>query len=1146
MAMDVSNRYRISLDDKYTADQGRIYLSGVQALVRLPMVQRRLDRAAGLNTSGFVSGYRGSPLGTYDRELWAAKQHLDKESVVFQPGLNEDLAATSVWGSQQVGLSPGATCDGVFAIWYAKSPGVDRSGDVLKHANAAGTAPLGGVLAIAGDDHACKSASLPSQSDYAFLDASIPVLHPANVAEVLRFGMIGWAMSRATGLWVGMKALADTMDSSAAVDLFGAAPRIIRPGDGPTDVSIRWPDSPLEQERRLFEVRLPAAITFGRVNGLNHVIADPGDSRRRLMILAVGKSRLDVIQALAMLGIGLEALDELGIGFCAIGMPWPLDPSFIRDHCAGAAEVLVVEEKRPLVEDQVARIFFTIDASRRPALVGKVDAHGKPLLSPRAAFTADHLARAIGERLTALGLADRIAPRLAALGNMARDTEPALAKRLPYFCSGCPHNRSTVVPDGSRALAGIGCHYMAQWMDRATTTFTQMGGEGASWIGQAPFTSTKHVFVNLGDGTYAHSGLLAIRAAIAAGVTMTYKILYNDAVAMTGGQAAEGGFSVAQIARQLAAEGVGHIRIVAEEPERHRGEVMPPGVLIDPRGRLESVQRTLRETKGVSVLIYDQVCAAEKRRRRKRGQLADAGKRIVINEAVCEGCGDCGRQSNCVSIVPLETEFGRKRQVDQTTCNQDATCVEGFCPSFVTIEGGIPRRSGADVAQLPEVRAPAVDLGRSANLLVGGIGGTGIVTVGAILGMAAHLDGRGVSVMDQIGLAQKGGEVTTHIRIAASPEGLGPVRFAPGEADTLIGCDLVVASSPEVLSLLSEGAVAIINDHVVMTGEFTADPDVVFPDTLMKRRIESYSEATFPDLFELATRLLGDAVGANMMALGLAWQKGRIPVTEESILRAIELNGVAIAMNKTAFAWGRAIGNPDPMVARRPAPAAAAPASTLESIVEIRAAELARYQSDGLARRFRALVARAADAENGVLPGSTELAEAVARAFHKLLAYKDEYEVARLHTETGFLARLAQDYDGGTVVFHLAPPLFARRDPVTGHPQKMRVGHWVVPAFKILARLKFLRGTWADPFGYTAERRLERRMIDEYETLLLSRIAPDLAAENHALAIEIARLPLSIRGFGHVKAAAERDASRHLAILLNRWSSYPVTQTVAE
>jgi indolepyruvate ferredoxin oxidoreductase len=1137
MTMDAASRFSISLDDKYTADQGRIYLTGVQALVRLPMVQRRVDRATGLNTAGFVSGYRGSPLGTYDRELWAAKQHLDRENIVFQPGLNEDLAATSVWGSQQVGLSPGANCDGVFAIWYAKSPGVDRSGDVLKHANAAGTAPSGGVLAIAGDDHACKSASLPSQSDYAFLDASIPVLHPADIAEVLRFGMIGWAMSRATGLWVGMKALADTMDSSAVVDLSSVTPLISRPMDAPTDVSIRWPDSPLEQERRLFDIRLPAAIAFGRANGLNRVITDPGAGRRRLMILAVGKSRLDVTQALAMLGIDRRAMDEFGIGFGAIGMPWPLDPNFVRDTCAGAAEVLVIEEKRPLVEDQVARILFTIDADQRPMLAGKVDQRGQPLLSPRAAFTADHLARVIGDRLAGLGFADQMAPRLAMLRGMARDPEPALARRLPYFCSGCPHNRSTVVPDGSRALAGIGCHYMAQWMDRATTTFTQMGGEGASWIGQAPFTSTKHVFVNLGDGTYAHSGLLAIRAAIAAGVTITYKILYNDAVAMTGGQVAEGGFSVAQIARQLAAEGVRDIRIVAEDPARHRGEDIPPGVVIDPRDSLEAVQRALRQTKGVSVLIYDQVCAAEKRRRRKRGQLADAGKRIVINAAVCEGCGDCGTKSNCLSIVPLETEFGRKRSVDQTTCNQDATCVEGFCPSFVTVEGGIPRKPAADSAQPPAVDAPALDLARSANLVAGGIGGTGIVTVGAILGMAAHLDGRGVSVMDQIGLAQKGGEVTTHIRIVQNPGALGPVRFAPREADTLIGCDLAVASSPEVLSLLAEGAVAIVNDHVVMTGEFTSQPDIVFPDAEMKRRIERCSGATFADLSQLATALLGDAVGANMMALGIAWQKGRVPVTEAAILRAIELNHVAVAMNKRAFAWGRAIGNdPEAIIARMPASAATAPATTLEGIVEIRSAELARYQNEGLAKRFRILVAKTAAAESAVIPGSTELAETVARAFHKLLAYKDEYEVARLHVETGFLARLAREFDGGTLAFHLAPPLFARRDPITGHPRKIRLGPWIVPVFRGLARLKFLRGTWADPFGYTAERRAERRMIDEYETLIASRVLPALTAKNLAQAIEIARLPLSIRGFGHIKAAAERDASSRLTGLLHRWS----------
>jgi indolepyruvate ferredoxin oxidoreductase len=1145
--MDGSTGSGISLDDKYVADAGRIYLTGVQALVRLPMVQRRIDRAAGLTTAGFISGYRGSPLGTYDRELWAAKRFLDQDDIVFQPGLNEDLAATSVWGSQQVGLSPGATRDGVFAIWYAKSPGVDRSGDALKHANAAGTAARGGVLAIAGDDHACKSASLPSQSDYAFLDASIPVLHPANVAEVLRFGVIGWAMSRATGLWVGMKALADTMDSAAVVDLRDTTPTIVRPADLPPDVSIRWPDSPLEQERRLFDVRLPAAIAFGRANGLNRSLADPSMGRRRLTILAVGKSRLDVIQALAMIDLGPERWEELGIGLCAIGMPWPLDPDFIREQCADAAEVLVIEEKRPLVEDQVARILLTLDAARRPQLVGKIDHHGKPLLSPRAAFTADHLARVIAQRLQGLGLDDALAPRLARLRDVRRDTETALVKRLPYFCSGCPHNRSTVVPDGSRALAGIGCHYMAQWMDRDTTTFAQMGGEGASWIGLAPFTSTGHVFVNLGDGTYAHSGLLAIRAAIAAGVTMTYKILYNDAVAMTGGQTAEGGFSVAQIARQLAAEGVRDIRIVAEQPERHRGEEMPSGVTVDPRDRLEAVQRELRETRGVSVLIYDQVCAAEKRRRRKRGQMPDAGKRIVINEAVCEGCGDCGRQSNCVSIVPLETEFGRKRQIDQTSCNQDTTCVEGFCPSFVTIEGGLPRKAAADKAIAPSSPVPVIDFGHSARLIVGGIGGTGIVTIGAILGMAAHLDGRGVSIMDQIGLAQKGGEVTTHIRIAASPDLLGPVRLAPGEAETLIGCDIAVASSPEVLSLLSNGAVAVINERVVMTGDFTANPDSVFPDTLMKRRIESYAEATFTDLSALATRLLGDAVGANMMALGMAWQKARVPLTEASILRAIELNAAAVAMNKAAFAWGRAfVGDPG-IIERHSLAIATSPlATTFEDIVDVRADELGRYQNAELAARFRTLVSQTAKAECGMRPGSTVLAETVARGFHQLLAYKDEYEVARLHVESGFLDRLARQFDGGAVAFHLAPPLFAKLDPVSGYPRKMRVGSWVVPVFRILARLKFLRGTWADPFGYAAERQSERRMIDDYETLIVSRVIPELTDGNHVLAVEIAGLPLAIRGFGHVKTASEEQASARLAILLDRWPGDTHAQIAAE
>jgi indolepyruvate ferredoxin oxidoreductase len=1144
--MAVAEFSDISLDDKYVRDDGRIYLTGVQALVRLPLMQRRLDRAAGLNTAGFVSGYRGSPLGTFDRELWAAKRHLDRDDVVFQPGLNEDLAATSVWGSQQLGLSPGATRDGVFSIWYAKSPGVDRSGDVLKHANAAGTARFGGVLAIAGDDHACKSASLPSQSDYAFLDASIPVLQPANVAEVLRFGILGWAMSRASGVWVGMKALADTMDSAATVDLAGIASTIITPDGFPTDISIRWPDSPLEQERRLFDVRIPAAVAFGRANGLNRNLIDPGAGRRRLMIVAVGKSQPDVMQAFELLGLRTERLKELGIGLCVIGMPWPLDAEFIRAACAGAEEVLVVEEKRPLVEDQVARILFTIDADRRPRLAGKLDERGEPLLSPRAAFAVDHLALVIGQRLSGLGLEEQLADGLGRLRAATQPPETALTKRLPYYCSGCPHNRSTVVPEGSRALAGIGCHYMAQWMDRDTTTFTQMGGEGASWIGQAPFTSTPHVFVNLGDGTYAHSGLLAIRAAIAANVTITYKLLFNDAVAMTGGQAAEGGFTVAQIARQLAAEGVDKIYIVAEQPERHRGTDLPSAVVIEPRARLDATQRALRGTQGVSVLIYDQVCAAEKRRRRKRGQMPDAGKRIFINELVCEGCGDCGRKSNCVSVVPVETEFGRKRRIDQTSCNQDTTCVDGFCPSFVTVEGGTPAKRAANDLAPPAVAAPEIDLQRPANILIGGIGGTGIVTIGAIVGMAAHLDGRAASVMDQIGLAQKGGEVTSHIRIAQSVDTLGPVRFAPGEADTLIGCDIAMASNPDVMPLLATDAVAVVNDHVVMTGDFTSNPDAIFPLEQMKRRIGRAAKTTFADLAGLAVRQFGDAAGANMMALGMAWQKGRVPVSQAAIFRAIELNGAAVAMNKAAFAWGRAlVADPDTVESMLAMPDRNV-AVGLDDVVKVRAAELANYQNEALAARYRSLVLRAAKAEERAVPGSTEFAEAVARSFFKLLAYKDEYEVARLHVTSGFLARLAEDHRGGSVVFHMSPPLFAGRDPLTGHARKMRLGAWVLPLLRILSRLKFLRGTWADPFGATAERRAERRAIDDYERLIGERIIPGLVAHNRTLAAEIAGLPLAIRGYGHVKSEAMDKAGRRQAELLGRWPGDDVVQIAAE
>ncbi len=1132
---------RITLDDKYLRTSGRIYLSGVQALVRLPLMQRQRDRKTGIESAGFISGYRGSPLGTYDRELWAAKTHLKAQDITFQPGLNEDLAATSVWGTQQVGLFPGARHDGVFALWYAKAPGVDRSGDALKHANAAGTAQHGGVLAIAGDDHACKSASLPSQSDYALLDASIPVLQPANVAEVIRFGLIGWAMSRRTGLWVGMKALADTMDSAASIDVESTEPQIVFPEGLPSagEVSIRWPDAPLEQERRLFDIRLPAAIHFGRANGLNRILINAPAGGCRLMIVAVGKSAPDVRQALAMLGLRDNgALRARGIGLAVVGMPWPLDPQFAAAVAGRSQELLVVEEKRPLVEDQLARALFNLPAFMRPRLIGKIDEMGRALLTAKGAFSARQLAHVIAHRLLAFGPDEAISTQLAKIINPEPTNENrGNLKRIPTFCPGCPHNRSTVVPDGSRALAGIGCHFMAQWMDRETAAFSQMGGEGAAWIGQALFTDTRHVFVNLGDGTYAHSGLLAIRAAVAAGVTITYKILYNDAVAMTGGQPVEGAFTVPQIVAQLSAEGVAVIRVIAEEPQRYAGESLPLGVTVRPRQELEAVQRELRSLPGVTVLIYDQVCAAEKRRRRKRGRLADAGRRIVINEDVCEGCGDCGKVSNCIAVFPLETPFGRKRQIDQTSCNQDASCLEGFCPSFVTIEGGAP----VSAQEPPPVSPPPKQiLSAPTALVIAGIGGTGIVTIGAVLGMAGHLDGCGVSVLDQVGLAQKGGEVTSQVRLMPlNDEVQTPVRIAQAEADTLISCDLVVASDLRTLDLLvPEGAVAIVNTHIVPTGDFPRQPDLAYPQERMSRAIAARSSASFADLSAIATRLLGDAVGANMMALGMAWQLGRIPISARAILRAIELNNVSVEINKAAFAWGRAFAH-DPSAVDRTGERVPAPVDdTLEAAVERRVQHLVVYQDERLAMRFRNLVSRTAAAEQLVSSHSTTLAKAVARSYHKLLAIKDEYKVARLLSQPQFIDKLRR-VAAGRFAFHLAPPLLARRDPLSGHPRKMQFGGWVLPIFRTLALMKGLRGRAFDPFGWTAERRIERRLISDYETLV-ARILASLHPDNFAIAVELASLPLDIRGFGHVKAACIERAVARQKELLGRWPDFPL------
>jgi indolepyruvate ferredoxin oxidoreductase len=1148
----------VTLDDKYTLDKGRIYLTGIQALVRLPMLQRQRDAAAGLNTAGFISGYRGSPLSGLDQHLWQAKRFLEQNHVRFLPGINEDLAATAVWGSQQTNLYPDAKYDGVFALWYGKGPGVDRTGDVFKHANATGTSRHGGVLVLAGDDHAAKSSTLPHQSEYGFIDASIPVLNPAGVQDILDLGLHGWAMSRFSGCLVAFKAIAETADSSASVLIDPARIDIKMPADftlPPGGLNIRWPDyNALEIERRLRQWKLPAVHAFARANRLDRVTLD--SPQARLGIISTGKSYLDLRQALADLGIDEALAASIGLRLYKVALTWPLEPEGIRRFAAGLEDILVVEEKRPLIEQQLKEVLYGSDA--RPRIVGKEDEKGAPLLASTGELDPMQVARVVAQRIERFHTSPRIADRLAYLAAKERQLAGAKAplERIPYFCSGCPHNTSTRVPEGSRATAGIGCHYMAIWMDRDTQTYTQMGGEGVPWLGQAPFTNTPHIFANLGDGTYYHSGVLAIRAAVAAQANITYKILYNDAVAMTGGQPLEGQLTVPQITQQLAAEGVKRIVVVSDEPDKYPANAeFAAGVETFHREKLDEVQRELREVPGVSVLVYDQTCAAEKRRRRKRGQFPDPPKRAFINEAVCEGCGDCSRTSNCLSVVPVETEFGRKRAIDQSSCNKDFSCVDGFCPSFVTVHGGSLRKhhQAKDHDAIPPLPEPMrLAPSEPYNILVAGVGGTGVVTIGALIGMAAHLEGKGCSVLDMTGLAQKGGAVLSHIRIADRPEDIHAVRITTGSAHLLLGCDVVVAAAPDGLARLRDGdAWAVVNQHETITGAFTRDPDMEFPQGELARRIAAAvgrEKAEFIDATRLATALLGDAIATNLFLLGYAYQKGLIPLAGEAIERAIEMNGVAVEFNHRAFRWGRWAAIDRTSVERIAAPAperSEPPSQTLDAVIARRVDFLTAYQNAAYAARYQRLVRRALAAEQLKAPGAGGFAEAVARYFFKLMAYKDEYEVARLYTSGDFMKKLRHQFEGDfTLEFHLAPPLLAERDPTSGHLKKRRYGAWMMRAFGVLATLKFLRGTPLDPFGRSEERRTERRLIDEYEAMLDELIA-GLALDNHALAVELASLPEHIRGYGHVKLATLAAARTRQAELLAAFRSPPAPHAIA-
>ncbi len=1161
----------VTLDDKYVLESGRVYLTGTQALVRLPMMQRQRDLAAGLNTACYISGYRGSPLGGFDQALWQAKRFIKKSHIEFQPGTNEDLAATALWGTQQIHLHPGARYDGVFGMWYGKGPGVDRSGDVLKHANYAGTSRHGGIVALAGDDHMAKSSTVAHQSEPAFVSAGIPVIHAASVQEYLDWGLHAFEMSRYSGLWVGFKVLSETVDSSASVHIDPHRLEIHTPADHhlpPDGVHIRWPDDWLGQERRVYQVKIPAALAYWRANRLDRLMMGRPDAR--FGIVTVGKSYLDVRQALDELGIDEAEAERIGLAIYKVGMVWPLETEGATAFATGKREILVIEEKRPLIEQQLKDALFNMESGRRPVVVGKNDERGQHLLKSDGELSPFEIASAIVARFGLAGLGDRSKQRFEALKRRAGrqvQNESGMA-RVPYFCSGCPHNSSTKVPEGSTALAGIGCHTLAIGMERNTRTFTHMGAEGGTWVGASHFTDTPHVFQNLGDGTYFHSGYLAIRHAIASHTTITYKILYNDAVAMTGGQPHDGDVTPWRISRQVRAEGVERIALVSDDPHKYPiGTEWAPGVTFHHRDQLDEVQRELREVKGVSVLIYDQTCAAEKRRRRKRGTFPDPAKRVLINQAVCEGCGDCSTQSNCLSVTPVATEFGSKRAIDQSSCNKDFSCLNGFCPSFVTVEGGSLRKGKAgrpaaaatatDKAEpaLPPAPTLPVVADKPYGVLITGIGGTGVVTIGAIMGVAAHIEGKGVTVLDQLGMAQKGGAVISHVRLGATPEALHAVRLGAGGANLLLGCDLVVSASADALARLETGASrAIVNTHETITGEFTRHPDIAFPSHTLKLSIEAAAgpdASDFLDATGIATRLMGDSIATNMFMLGYAYQQGLIPIGHEALEKAIELNGAAVAMNTAAFRWGRRAASDRAAVEKLAAPPASVVpftriAKTLDEIVAVRIKHLADYQDAALAERYTALVDKARAAEQKCAPGQTTLAEAVARNYSKLLSYKDEYEVARLHADAAFAAQLAGQFEGDyRLKFHLAPPIFSSRDPKTGHLIKQEFGAWMLPAFRMLAKLKGLRGTRFDIFGYTQERKTERALIGQYETLV-AELLKTLSPANHALAVKLASIPEDIKGYGHIKDAHLEKAKKKEAELLHQWRNPEAMKAAAE
>ncbi len=1149
MSVDTPQLDDYKLEDRYLRESGRVFLTGTQALVRIPLMQAALDRKQGLNTAGMVSGYRGSPLGAYDQALWKAKSLLDENRIDFVPAINEDLAATIMLGTQQVETDDSRQVEGVFGLWYGKGPGVDRAGDALKHGTTYGSSPHGGVLVVAGDDHGCVSSSMPHQSDVAFMSFFMPTINPANIAEYLEFGLWGYALSRYSGCWVGFKAISETVESAASVEL-PPQPEFVTPEDFTAPESglhYRWPDLPGPQLETRIEHKLAAVQAFARANPIDRCLFNnPG---ARFGIVTTGKGHLDLLEALNLLGIDENRARDMGLDIYKVGMVWPLERRGILNFVHGKEEVLVIEEKRGIIESQIKEYMSEPDRPGEVLITGKQDESGRPLipyvgeLSPKlvAGFLAARLGRFFGTDFS---------EQLATLNTMTTAQDPGGVKRLPYFCSGCPHNTSTKVPEGSKALAGIGCHFMASWMGRNTESLIQMGGEGVNWIGKSRYTGNPHVFQNLGEGTYFHSGSMAIRQAVAAGINITYKVLFNDAVAMTGGQPVDGQISVSMIAQQVDSEGVRRVVVLSDEPEKYKGQEdqFPKDVTFHDRSELDNVQRELRDIPGCTVLIYDQTCAAEKRRRRKRKQFPDPAKRAFINHHVCEGCGDCSVQSNCLSVVPRQTELGRKRKIDQSSCNKDFSCVNGFCPSFVTIEGGQLRKSrGMDTGSvltrklidIPEPDLPAMT--GTYDLLVGGVGGTGVVTVGQLVTMAAHLESRGASVLDFTGFAQKGGTVLSYVRMAPSPDALHQVRISNGQADAVIACDLVVASSQKALSVLRPNHTRVVaNEAELPTADYVLYRDA---DMQADKRLDLIRNAVGDDHFScldasgIAEKLMGDTVFSNVMMLGFAWQKGLLPLSLAALVKAIELNGVAIERNKEAFGWGRvAAVAPDAITdlldtsKSRLMELKSEP--TLDQLIKTRYQHLVNYQSKRWADRYAGLVNQVRRVEESLGQITLLLTRTVAQQLYRFMAYKDEYEVARLFAETDFMKEINETFEGNFKVnFHLAPPMMNKGTDAQGRPKKHQFGPWMFHAFMFLAKLRGLRGTALDPFRFSADRKLDRTLLNDYQQLV-SRMILELDANNYDTFLQLAELPADVRGYGPVREQAAEAIQEKQAQLI--------------